>query len=230
MFINWTQIYGCKASEHFRSNIDLNYFTCSLLKVHSNSLCLFTAFYHHTTLIQGDAWNGPEFDLLMKSLFPLQYYKLTHKRKDHFKAIYPLLIKCSVWPPLRLATSSTWAVMLFITEWHISSIISLQASVLSGLSSIIVCGFFRKIYTLRNSPKKWSHGFKWGPFGGQFCVHAKRSGNWFEMRHELKVLSRKSKTTFVVCSLVPPCMYHWVCNGKPVARRWGTKVLRIVLK
>jgi hypothetical protein len=119
----------------------------------------------------------------------------------------------------------TRTVILLITRWYISSVMSLQAWMISVLNTITVCSFFGKIFSLRNPQRNLSHGFKSGLFEGQFCPHAKQSGNWFEMTHELKVSCRKSKTTFAMCSLAPSCMNHWVCNSKPVARRLGTKVL-----
>jgi hypothetical protein len=91
--------------------------------------------------------NDPVFDLLIKSLFQLQYYKLTYKKKDHCMEIYPLRIKCSIWPPLRLATSLMRTVML-LTRRHISAVISLQAWMISAVNSIIVCGSFGKIFSL----------------------------------------------------------------------------------
>jgi hypothetical protein len=45
-----TQVDGCKASEHFRSNVIVNYLSCSLLKIHSDSHCLYTAFRRLTVL------------------------------------------------------------------------------------------------------------------------------------------------------------------------------------
>jgi hypothetical protein len=66
--------------------------------------------------------------------------------------IYPVCIKCSIWPPLRLATSSTRTVML-ITRQHISSVISLQTWMINAPKSIIVRCFFRKIFALSNPPK-----------------------------------------------------------------------------
>jgi hypothetical protein len=136
-----------------------------------------------------------------------------------------LWINCSIWPPLCLVTSSTPTVML-ITWRQIPSVISLQAWMISALNSVTVCSYFGKILSLRNPPKKQSYGFKSGLFVCQFCLHAKRSGNRFEMTHESKVSCRKSKTIFTVCGLASSCMNHWVCNSKPVARRWDTKVLQ----
>jgi hypothetical protein len=43
-------------------------------------------------------------------------------------------------------------VMLLISWQHISSVISLQAWMISALNSIIVCGFFGKIF--KECPKK----------------------------------------------------------------------------
>jgi hypothetical protein len=99
--------------------------------------------------LQGGAQDDPVFDLLIKSLFQLQYWKLTYKKKDHCMEIYPLWIKRSTWPTLCLATSLTWTVMS-ITRLHISSVILLQTWMINALNSIIVCGFFGKIFTLRN--------------------------------------------------------------------------------
>jgi hypothetical protein len=73
----------------------------------------------------------------------------TYKEKDHCMEIYPLLIKYSIWPPLRLATSSIWTVIL-ISWWHISSFISLQDWMISALDFITVCVFFRKTFSLKN--------------------------------------------------------------------------------
>lgn len=53
MFIYWTQVYGCKAREHFRSNIDVN----SSLKMHSNSRCIFVAFCRFTILKCHFCWS-----------------------------------------------------------------------------------------------------------------------------------------------------------------------------
>jgi hypothetical protein len=47
--------------------------------------------------LQDGTWNDPVFNLLIKSWFQLQYYKLTYKKKDHCMEIYPLWIKCSIW-------------------------------------------------------------------------------------------------------------------------------------
>jgi hypothetical protein len=77
----------------------------------------------------------------------------TNIKKDHCMEIYLLWIKCSIWPPLHLATSSARTVML-ITRRCISSIISLQAWMTSGLNSIIVCGLFGKIFSLRKPHRK----------------------------------------------------------------------------
>jgi hypothetical protein len=84
--------------------------------------------------VRGGAQNDPVFDLLIKSFFQLEYCKLTYRKKNHCIDIYPLWIKCSVWPPLRLATS-----------------VSLQAWMITAHNSIVVCG---KIFSLRYSPKK----------------------------------------------------------------------------
>jgi hypothetical protein len=45
------------------------------------------------TFIQDGAWNDPVFDLLINSLFELQYCKLTYKKKNDDMEIYPLWIK-----------------------------------------------------------------------------------------------------------------------------------------
>jgi hypothetical protein len=63
--------------------------------------------------------------------------------------------------------------------------------------------FRENIYSLRSLQRKYSCGFKSGLFAGQFCPHAKRSGNRFEMTSESKVSCRKFKTTFAVCGLAP---------------------------
>jgi hypothetical protein len=49
------------------------------------------------------------------------------------------------------------------------------------------------------------------------------------MTSESKLLCSKSKTTFAVCGLTPSCMNLWVCNDKPLVRRWGTKAYRNML-
>jgi hypothetical protein len=104
--------------------------------------------------------------------------------------------------------------MTNITRRHISSVNSLQASMISALNSITVCRFFREIFSLRNPHRKQSCGFKSGLFGGQFCPYAKRSGNLFQMTCESKMSRRKSKTTFAVCGLAPSCMNHCVLLPK----------------
>jgi hypothetical protein len=113
---------------------------------------------------------------------------------------------------------------------QISSVILLQAWMISALNSILVCGFFGKILFLRTFQRKESNGCKSGLCGGQLCPYVKLSGNRFEMTCESKMSCRKSKTTYVVWSLAPSCMKHCVWNGKPVARRWGTKMSLNMLK
>jgi hypothetical protein len=122
-------------------------------------------------------------------------------------------------------------VLLLITQWHISSVILLQAWMISALNSITVCSFFGKIFSLRNPQS--SHMGLSQDYSGASSVHMRNSQEislrWHASWKESKVSCGKSKTTFTVCGLAPCCMNHWVCNSKIVAR-WGTKVLRNMLK
>jgi hypothetical protein len=119
--------------------------------------------------------------------------------------------------------------MLLITQLQTSLVTLLQDQMIRVLISITVCSFFRNMFSLRTPQRKKSHGFKSRPFRGQFCPHAKRSGNRCEMIYEPIVSCRKSKTAFAVCGLIPSYMNHWVCTSKLVARRWDTKALQKML-
>jgi hypothetical protein len=50
------------------------------------------------------------------------------------------------------------------------------------------------------------------------------------MTLESRVSCRKSKIKFAVSGLAPFYINHWVWNGIPVARTWGTKLLHNMLK
>jgi hypothetical protein len=81
------------------------------------------------------------------------------QKESHCMETYPLWIRCSIWPPLHLANSSTHTVMLLITWRHISSVILLQAWMVSALNPIIVCGFCTASALLRTHVVPFTHPY-----------------------------------------------------------------------
>jgi hypothetical protein len=80
---------------------------------------------------------------------------------------------------------------------------------ISALNSIIVCGFFGKVFSLRN-PKESNHmGLNRGYLGAS-SVHMRNNQvlGLTEMTRESEVSCRKSKTTVAVCGLAPSCLNH----------------------
>ena len=129
-----------------------------------------------------------------------------------------------MWPPFCLTTSCK-RTLAFVTTFRQKSSESTRHNfTMWALSCATFSGLLWNTFSFKNPHKKKSHELISGLWGGHNLPPSWRSGNRCDITWRLHVSYKTSRTSFAVCGRATSCMNHYVCIGRPVAKRWGMKL------